>query len=269
MASGATGATFDVFFTGPGDIVSGSTGLVETSTSATRTFENTGNSNADLFGYFAGVDITSGELQATIETQGASGRFGTGISAAAFLSETVTVSGEGTVTFTIGFDGFWDVTPQSDLPLLFDVVVDLAIDDGQGLVFDDPLRASANAANNRDDPAMGTTSGELSVSTEVNGTRSFDISASLRTAMGRGNGIVDFSNTATLGFFTTGSATVSFSDPNFLAGGATNPGTPAPVPLPSGLLLLLSGLFGLKQLSKKRVRIGQFMARLGRPTFAH
>jgi hypothetical protein len=148
------------------------------------------------------------------------------------LNETFTVSGNGTVSASLVYDGFWSVVPlftgtfagfgaQTTVTLGNTVNGNVSADD----FFIEPF-PNGNT---------GSAAGELTAQLLVADGDTIALSAVLRTSVLQGKGFVDFSNTSVLSLILSPGITLKFSDDRFLSG-ATNP---SPVPLPAGLPLLV------------------------------
>lgn len=149
------------------------------------------------------------------------------------LTESFTTSGEGTVTFSIAYDGWWSLGKQKVIGgTPFDPVWNAAgVLAFNGLGISDMF--DLNVLNS---PLVGFAEGVLSVSARFTDGQSGSIYSSLFLSMGNVEGFIDFSNTARLSYTTTAGLKLNFADADFLSLDDEPP--VAPVPLPPSVLML-------------------------------
>jgi hypothetical protein len=199
-----------------------------------------GTASASTFG---SVDIVSGKLRAKIvatnEANGIDPIESSG-STGILLNETITVSGSGSISALLAYDGFWSVSPtfpSTAAVYLAQTTITL------GNTVTGNVSEEGFVVNSSEDSGAGSARGVLTAQLNVTDGDIIALSAVLSTVIVSGEGFIDFSNTATMSFVLSPGITLKFSDNRFLSG-TTNP---SPVPLPAGLPLLVSaiGAFGI------------------------
>lgn len=185
------------------------------------------------------VNSSTGEIKTRAATSFGAFPAEAGASAQGGISEQIGVSGSGTVTATIAYDGFWDLIPYYDFDpesYQYNIQGSLTLSSSRGLLSSDTVFVG------RDQGPNGSVDGILEATIDVSDGDTLGIFTFWLSQIVTGYGVVDFSNTATLFLLASDGVSLSFSDPDFLS---ETPDAPAPIPLPAGLVLLLSALAAL------------------------
>lgn len=278
--SNASASTLDTGApTGSSGLLGGTdTDAISTNTagsSASGIVSSTMSTPAGSASAFASADIQTGQVKASVSTNGgtnyqniSSQRYWgsqAGAAASALVSETFTAIGNGTVTFSLAYDGSWSVAGQPYVgccnpgnvivsgtfnPTYF-LSVGLTL--GGNGVLDGTYFSTVSPSG----PLAGSVNSLLTATGMLFNGGTYGISAALDLGLLDAIGFFDFSSTATLSYTTSPGLTLLFDDQRFLT---SSPVDPAPVPLPATAGLLGSVLFGLGATAARRKRGRQAVA---------
>jgi len=203
------------------------------------------NATADAMGE---VDAATGTLKAKVSTSLPGAMATTGVDGTAFadtsIQESFTVSGAGSVTFFLTFDGMWSLSSAGAGPDWL-TVVDLSLGSTTVNQTFDPSQ-SANA---------GTALETLEIKAFLFGSSPQTVTAGLSTRiLGDTSGSIDFFSTAVLSYEADPGVTLSFADTGFLSGPATGGASVVPLPDAGWMLLTAATCFlGMRRLNVQRV----------------
>lgn len=188
------------------------------------------------------VDIETGLLRSRTETDLSAPTSGTGIEASGNTQVSLdlgfTATGSGNITVQLAVDGFWDLS-REDGATQWQAQGSLSLGSSQF----DSFGLGAT------DPSAGIFDDILEISFNVQDGEEYTIHTSLFTQILAGTeGVVDFSNTAALSFFTDPSVQLAFDDPRALT---IDPST-STIPLPAGVWGLLAALGSFAALRRRR-----------------
>jgi hypothetical protein len=217
---------------------------------------------------FASANIATGQIRASASANGGtyytnigSQQYWTssaGAAASALMSETFTAVGSGTVTFSLAYNGSWNVAGQPYVsccdPLAGVVsgvfnpswLLNVGLTLGGNGVLDSAYFTSVSPSG----PASGSIGGILTATGSLVAGGTYGISSVLDLFLSDSIGLFDFSHTATLSVTTSPGLLLAFDDPRFL----TSPVNPAPVPLPASALALSIGVAALGMAKRARPR---------------
>lgn len=212
--------------------------------------QNTANTTATAT---SSVDGITGEMKLgvttsfTPEVDGGVQNLASGV-ASGTVRENFTVSGTGTLTAVVAFDGAVAATPPAIGPAQTAVFGQLtlfnrATNDLGRQTFNDNLQVFGSIAKSYDELLM--------VEIDVTDGQQLFFEFLLSVQVIAGNGFADFLNTAHMVIQTSDGVSLNFSDSRFLSEAAL-PGVNADVPLPAGGWLLLTALGAMAVRSRTR-----------------
>jgi hypothetical protein len=213
---------------------------------------------------FGSADALTGVLKAKAETFAPTAVAGMPFTPFAsgygfvLVEEIYTVSGDGTVTVEMAYDGIWSVSEQEfDNTPVGGTTGTFGIGwqaQGRLSVFGTRVSGATDTfqIQSPSTPKTGSIEGLLTVSAAVKDGDEITVTSSLLAQILSGtNGYVDFSRTAFLSVMFSGGATGAPNDPRFLS---TDPFVdPSVIPIPVPALLLLSGIAALAGLRRRRL----------------
>lgn len=178
-------------------------------------------------------------------------------SANAIVTSIFDVSGVGTITANLDYDGFFNINQRGRGAIGFQAQARITFNEFSRLRVEDRFSISSGDFELASS-LLGDERGTLSISTNVRDGQRVSLTTQLLTQILSGNGVVDFSNTAALSLFASPGVTLSFADDRFLS---VDPNAVAAVPLPAAFPLMAGGvgLLGLAGYRRKK-KVGSFIS---------
>jgi hypothetical protein len=194
------------------------------------------------------VNSDSGQIKTKATTSFGSFPAEAGAAAQGALSEQISVTGSGTVTVLMAYDGFWNLLPYYDFDpesYQFNIQGSITLSSSRGLLAGDVAFVEHSSG------ASGNTSGILEATIDVFDGDTLGLYSSWLSQIVIGLGEVNFFNTASLSLFASSGVSLSYADPDFLS---KTPDVPSTIPLAPSAFLLFGALVTLR-VSKSRVKL--------------